>query len=109
MRPCQLDHTVYPDREPPVDLSDPLERADYVHRICSALDFGIPPDIETLRLLATWKAEFDAFPQSSSAGYHALRSLFGWERFPAVPSLKEPLFVELDRLEGREDGCEQLV
>jgi hypothetical protein len=40
-----LDHSVYPDIDnPPDDLPTPEDKAEYVHRICSAFDFGIFPE-----------------------------------------------------------------
>jgi hypothetical protein len=53
-----VDASVYPDQEPPEDLTTPEDKADYVYRICSAFDFGIPPEDATIQLLSTWKDIF---------------------------------------------------
>ena len=59
----QLDLTVYPDLDsPPTELVEPGERADYVHRICSAWDFGIVPERRTFDLFRGWRTTFDRYP-----------------------------------------------
>lgn len=108
-----IDGTVYPDLpEPPVILETPWDKADYVHRICTAWDFHILPEQETLDLFSQWKDVFDRFPIVTSPGYHAFRAWFGWERIPCPPHLHgpEPLYRILDRLEDRpEDPCEHMI
>lgn len=88
------------------------DKADYVHRICSAWDFRILPDPETFDLFSTWKNLFDRFPLPLSPAYHAFRSWFHWEPVPMPKGLRgpEPYHVHLDRLEGRpEDPCVNLI
>lgn len=104
-----IDGSVYPDRKPPVDFKDEYDRADYVDRISTALDFGTIPEPETIHLLAGWKGVFDKFPVSQSSGYHALRDLFGWEALPRTPYFKEPHYRMLDERDGRTDPCENLI
>jgi len=104
-----IDSSVYPDCDPPDDFKDDFERADYIDRICTALDFGIVPESKTLSLLSKWKNIFDQFPVSQSSGYHALRNLFEWEDVPKLPYFKTPYYLILDREEGRTDSCENLV
>mgnify|MGYP000250596405 CR=1 FL=1 len=107
-----IDGSVYPDlTEPPVDLAEDADRADYVHRVCAAWDFGVHPDPETFELFAGWRTVFDRFPLPLSPGYRAFRSWFGW---PAIEPQQgmlgpEPRHAVLDRLEGRSDPCEHLV
>ena len=87
-------------------------KADYVHRICSAWDYGVHPDPETFTLLARWKDVFDRYPILTSPAYHAFRAWFQWEPYPAPPGLLPPTprWVHLDRLEGRdEDPCERMI
>src|SRR5512147_160867 len=99
-----IDHSVYPDLdEPPTTLDTPEDRADYVHRICSAWDFYVHPEPETFELFAGWKDVFDRFPLLASPAYAAFRAWFGWEPFPVPPGITgpTPLYVHLDRLEGR--------
>jgi hypothetical protein len=104
-----IDASVYPDKPPPQELSSLAQKADYLHRIVSAFDFGLPPDAATLRLCSTWQEVFDAFPLPSSPGYHALRSYFGWPAIEKAPFPAEPAYWKLDALEDREDGFADCV
>jgi hypothetical protein len=104
-----LDHSVYPDIEPPADLVTPEEKADYLQRLCGAFDFGIAPEPYTLGLLSRWKDVFDRFPLKASPAYHALRAFFGWEPVEQLPYLGTPCYLKLDRLEERGDGFEDRV
>jgi len=104
-----VDASVYPDQDPPLVLETPEDKADYVHRICGAFDFGLPPTADTLVALRAWKEVFDRFPLPASPGYHALRSYYGWEPVARLPALSTPHYRVRDALEGREDGCEHLV
>lgn len=100
-----IDHSVYPDlQELPQELVDERDRADYVHRICGAWDFGIVPEWETFELLGGWRSVFDRFTLPHSPAYHAFRSWFGW---PAVEkgTVVETYAERLDRREGRSDPC----
>lgn len=106
----RIDHSVYPDLDAPPDaLETPGEKADYVHRICGAWDFGIVPDSDTFRLFRGWRDVFDRYPLPTSPAYHAFRSWFGW---PAVEKAKilDTCAERLDRREGRdEDPCRGMV
>lgn len=104
-----IDGSVYPDCEPPEFFSDDYDRADYLDRVCTALDFGIVPEPETLNLFSGWKHIFDRFPVRQSSGYHALRDLYGWEPVPRTPYFKEPFYRVLDAQEDRHDPCESLI
>ncbi len=104
-----IDGSVYPDCAAPERLGDDYDKADYLDRICTALDFGVVPEPETLRLLATWREIFDRFPVSQSSGYHALRSLYGWAPVARTPYFKTPFYRVLDDREGRRDPCESMV
>jgi len=108
-----IDHSVYPELADPPDALDTVEdKADYVHRVCTAWDFHIPPEPETFALFAGWKDIFDRFPVATSPGYHAFRAWFGWEPIPVPPGLPPPTpaYVHLDRLEGRPpDPCEGMI
>jgi len=105
----QIDGSVYPDREPPQELFTLRQKADYLHRIVSAFDYGIPPDSATLQLLAGWQDVFDAFPLPSSPGYHALRDFFGWPEAEKAPFQSQPIYLTQDAFEGRTDGYEDMV
>ena len=109
----KIDQSVYPDLDqPPVTLESKYDKADYVHRICTAWDFGIHPDQYTFDLFAQWRDIFDEFPVVASAGYHAFRMLFRWPTVEIPPGLSAPTpqWVHLDRLEGRPpDPCEKMI
>lgn len=104
-----IDGTVYPDCKAPTHFRDDYERADYLDRICTGLDFGVVPEPETLELLSEWKVIFDTFPVRQSSGYHALRDLYGWEKVPRSPYFKEPFYRILDAQEDRIDPCESMI
>ena len=105
----RLDHSVYPDCTPPETLDTIEDKADYLHRVLSAFDFGIPPELETLNLFANWKEVFNQFPMPHSPAYHAFRQFYGWERVEGRDNFNELNYQKLDREEGREDLCEGLV
>ncbi|MEW6284352.1 MAG: hypothetical protein AB1758_37400 [Candidatus Eremiobacterota bacterium] len=105
----EIDATVYPDREPPSELTLAEDKADYVHRVCSAFDFGIPPEEFTLRLMSGWKEIFDRFQLPHSPAYHALRAFFRWEPVARGTCCSEPGYRKLDEAEGRVDGYEDRV
>lgn len=100
-----IDHSVYPDyADPPDRLETDGDRADYVHRICTAWDFHIPPKVETCELFRGWREIFDRYPVLTSPGYHAFRAYFGWPRLVNPLPGRTPMYVHMDRLEGRDEG-----
>ena len=108
----EIDASVYPDLDSAPELTTPEDKADYVHRICSAWDFRIHPTPETFELFSGWKAIFDQFPILASPGYHAFRAWFGWEPVPVPPGLPMPrlTYEILDDLEGRPpDPCRDMI
>ena len=100
-----IDHSVYPDIEPPDDLPTDEDKADYIHRLCGAWDFGVVPERETMSEVANWKAVFDRFPIPYSPAYHAFRALFGWEPVPAKARASLAHWEVLDAEEDRTDPC----
>ena len=108
MRP-NVDASVYPDRDAPTEFVTDDERAEYIHRVVSAFDFGVVPDEPTLALFSQWRATFDRFPLPTSSAYHALRVYFGWPPIDRLPSLAEPTYMKFDRLEGRIDPCDNAL
>lgn len=109
-----IDHSVYPDRSHAHDLittfETDIERADYVERICAAWDFDIRPEKATFALFRDWKHIFDEFPLLHSPAYHTFRAIFGWEDMPKEGGTNiTPIYVKLDRLEGRTDPCENMI
>lgn len=99
----EIDASVYPDSEPPSEPWTEEQMADYVHRICSAFDFGIPPGGQTIRLFSAWRRIFDRHVLSHSPAYHAFRAFYGWPPVERLRPLAEPGYVKLDAAEGRED------
>jgi hypothetical protein len=104
-----IDHSVYPDVEHGDSFEDDFDRADYVQRICAAADFGVPPDSDTIELFRGWREIFDRFPFPASPTYHAFRSHYRWPTMPKRRSLHPARWEILDRLEGRDDPCRDLV
>lgn len=101
MKNPEIDGTLYPDEDVPHDLNDPGVAADYLHRVCGAYDFGIPPTPGVVATLRQMRPTFDEHPVLGSVGYHALRRWFGWEELPSPvpPPLKSD---QRDFLEGRD-------
>ena len=108
-----IDHSVYPDLdEPPRELATDYDKADYVHRVCTAWDFGIMPDPETFELFLGWKDIFDRFPVATSPAYHAFRDGFRWNKIPWPEGIRPPTprWEIQDRIEGRPpDPCENMI
>jgi hypothetical protein len=108
-----IDQSVYPDLDqPPDELVDDFAKADYLHRICTAWDFGIMPDRATSKLFAGWKDIFDRFPVSMSPAYHTFRAGLAWNVIPWPEGIKPPTpqWEHQDGIEGRDaDPCEGMV
>lgn len=106
-----LDHSVYPDISPPPDdLPTPEDKADYIHRICSAFDFGIYPGRSDWELFAGWKDVFDRFPLPYSPAWHTFRSKYRWEDGPREYDFGvHAPWKDQDLVEGRTDPCEEMV
>ena len=104
-----VDASVYPDRDPPSELITESQKADYLHRILTAFDYGVLPDETTLDLLVQWKEIFDRHPLHASPAYHALRSFFRWNQVERLPYLMEPTYLKFDRIEGRTDDFEDRI
>ncbi len=74
-------------------------------RVTSALR----PDRDTVDLLREWRRVFDAFPLLGSSTYHALRDYYRWPAMPTERSFYPARWETLDRIEGRDDPCRDLV
>lgn len=107
--PHTIDHSLYPDEPAPEDLSDESDAAEYIHRVCGALDFGIVPEREVIETLRNLREVFDRFPVTPSPAYHMFRQGFGW---PAVPSLP-PIALHYEFYDNREgrgpDPCLEMI
>jgi len=104
MTPMHIDGTVFPDMDaPPRRLDTPEDKADYIHRVCSAWDHGVQPDAQTFALLSEWREVFDRFPIVTSPAYHAMRAWFRWNTVPVPAGLHppRPWYVAYDEIEGR--------
>ena len=97
----EIDASLYPDEPAPTDLRDERVAADYLHRVCGAYDFGIPPSPGVVATLRELRSVFDHYPVPGSVAYHTLRRWFGWPEMPSVvpPTLRSD---RGDLLEGRE-------
>lgn len=108
-----IDQSVFPDYDkPPSTLETPEAKADYMHRICSAWDYGIQPEPKTFDLFSKWRDVFDRFPVITSTAYHTFRRWFGWPPVKVPPGLPSPTmqWEHLDRIEGRPpDPCERMI
>jgi hypothetical protein len=104
-----IDHSVYPDIEHSDVFVDDFDRADYLHRVCTSWDFGVPPEPYTVSLLRGWRDVFDRFPVSASPAYHAFRAHFRWSAVPMALCLSTANWEALDALEGRDDPFRDCV
>jgi hypothetical protein len=104
-----IDRSVYPDVQPPAGLVRFEERADYLHRICAAFDFGIIPEESDWTEFAGCREVFDRFPLPDSPRYHTFRQWYGWEPVPVERRPGIPAWKAADQREGRVDPCEDMV
>lgn len=81
-----LDGTLYPETEPPSGLTDVLDRADFLARLCAAWDFGVLPYPETVVEICKsgWRDAVEKCRLLTSPSYHLLRD---WHRLPPLPYL----------------------
>ena len=82
----QIDGALYPDVEVPDSLDTLGDQIDFIARLCSAWDFGLLPDWDTVVELRrpAWRAAVDACNLLTSPTYHLLRE---WHHLPPVPFL----------------------
>ena len=81
-----LDGALYPDVDPPDDLPTFESKIDFIARLCGAWDFGLLPDMMTVREVqrAEWREAIDACQMLTSPTYHLLRT---WHKLPDAPFL----------------------
>ena len=81
-----LDAALYPDVEPPEELSTLADRIDFIARLCSAWDFGLLPEWETVVEVRrpAWRAAVDSCRLLTAHSYHLLRR---WHGLPPLPYL----------------------
>jgi hypothetical protein len=100
--PAWLDGALYPDTNTP-DALDSLEaQVDFLARLCSAWDFGLLPEKDTVQEIrrADWRPAVDACRLLTSPAYHLLRR---WHGLPALPYLGQQIALI------RDDDCLQFV
>ena len=74
-----LDGSLYPDIEAPVELETLSDQVDFIARLCSAWDFGLLPETNTVVEIRkeTWKVAVDSCRLLTSSAYHLLRRWHG--------------------------------
>jgi hypothetical protein len=82
----KIDGTLYPDVDPPSELSSLGDEIDFLARLCAAWDFGVLPDWQTVVEVRRpeWHAAVDACRLLTSPAYHLLRR---WHNLPGLPFL----------------------
>jgi hypothetical protein len=90
-----LDSALYPDVQVPDSFDSLPEQVDFLARLCSAWDFGLLPNINTVREIrkAKWRPAVDACRLLTSPAYHLLRR---WHGLPPVPYLGQQLAMIRD-------------
>lgn len=85
-----IDGTLYPDTEVPDELPTLGDRVDFIARLCSAWDFGLLPDRETVEQIRRpdWFEAVEATRLVTSPAYHLVRS---WHGLPTLDYLGQQL------------------
>ncbi len=88
--PDWIDGALYPDTDVPNDLPTLADRVDFLARLCSAWDFGLLPERETVEEIRRpdWRGAVDATRLLTSPAYHLVRS---WHVLPTLPYLGQQL------------------
>ncbi len=92
----QVDGALYPDVEPPEALNTLADQVDFIARLCSAWDFGLLPDWETVLEVRreAWKPAVEACRLLTSPTYHLLRR---WQQLAPLPFLGSvPAYIKND-------------
>lgn len=88
--PSWIDGALYPDPEVPSELNTLADRVDFLARLCSAWDFGLLPELDTVAEIRRpeWREAVDACRLLTSPVYHLVRS---WHNLPTLPYLGQQL------------------
>jgi hypothetical protein len=88
--PSWIDGTLYPDTETPEALDDLAGRVDFLARLCSAWDFGVLPEPDTVAEIRRreWRPAVESCLLLTSPAYHLLRE---WHGLPELPYLGQEL------------------
>ncbi len=92
----QIDGSLYPDTTPPTLFDSVEDRMDYAARLCSAWDFGLLPDWDTVVEIRrdSWREAIDVCRLLTSPTYHLLRK---WHNLPPLPYLGSiPAYIRDD-------------
>lgn len=79
-----IDGTLYPDTAVPEELRTLADRVDFLARLCSAWDFGLLPDRETVEEIQrpAWSEPVEETRLLTSPAYHLLRAWHGLATLP---------------------------
>jgi hypothetical protein len=93
--PSWIDGALYPDTEVPDEIRTLEERVDFLARLCSAWDFGLLPDRETVEEIRRpfWSEAVDATRLLTSPAYHLVRT---WHGLPTLPYLGQQIAMIRD-------------
>jgi hypothetical protein len=93
--PSWIDGALYPDTAVPDELRTLEERVDFLTRLCSAWDFGLLPDRETIEeiRLSFWREAVDTTRLLTSPAYHLVRT---WHELPTLPYLGQQIAMIRD-------------
>lgn len=85
-----IDGALYPDIEPPTELTSLADRIDFLVRLCSAWDFGIIPWSEAINEIrrSEWREVVEECRLLTSPAYHLLRR---WHDLEPLPYLGQQL------------------
>ena len=88
--PSWIDGTLYPDTEIPDEIESLDDRVDFLARLCSAWDFGVLPEPETVVEIRkkVWRDAVEACRLLTSPVYHLVRE---WHGLPELPYLGQEL------------------
>lgn len=92
----RIDGALYPDVEPPDELNTLPEKVDFIARLCSAWDFGLLPDWETIAEVRRelWRPAVEECHLLTSPTYHLLRQ---WQHLQPLPFLGSiPAYIRDD-------------
>src|SRR5687767_795546 len=84
--PSWIDGALYPDMAVPDEIRTLADQVDFLARLCSAWDFGLLPDRETVEEIRrpSWRDAVDAAHLLTSPAYHPVRT---WHGLPHLPYL----------------------
>lgn len=90
-----LDGSLYPDVDVPNSLDTFADQVDFLVRLCSAWDFGILPNADSVAQIRRedWTPAVQACRMLTSPAYHLLRR---WHHLPPLPYLGQKIALIWD-------------